>query len=235
MNTKTVYQTNHLGIFVGPVTADESPLEPGVFLIPGGCVMTPPPTVPEHKAAWWNGKAWQLLDYFGGVVVYSIETGEPRTLGDFEPVPAGYTLKKPGPNQIWKNGEWVDDINAVLAAQHQKKLEAISADSALYIESGFTSDALGEPLRYGSEIFDQLNLTGLALLNADADYPCYDADLVKVFRPHTAAQLLQVGQDLVRFRQAVLKHTEGLKTALALALKDKNLKAMKAITWTAPA
>ena len=38
MSTKTVYQTDHLGLYVGPVIADASPLEEGVYLIPGGCI-----------------------------------------------------------------------------------------------------------------------------------------------------------------------------------------------------
>jgi hypothetical protein len=235
MNTKTVYQTNHLGILVGPVTADESPLEPGVYLIPGGCVETPPPAIAEHKVAWWNGQAWQLVDYFGGVVVYSIDTGEARTLEGFEPLPAGYTLKKPGPNQIWKDGEWGDDIDAVLAALYDNKQQAIGDAYSQYIASGFNSDALGELHRYSSAIDDQVDLNGQVLLGMDDVYPCFDADQVKAFRPHTIAQLQKVSQDLVRFKQAAMQHADSLRQILAKALDDKNLKAMKAITWTPPA
>lgn len=43
MNSKTVYQTDAYGVFVGITSADESPLEPGVFLIPAGCVEVKPP------------------------------------------------------------------------------------------------------------------------------------------------------------------------------------------------
>jgi uncharacterized membrane protein len=235
MTEKLVYQTDHLGIFIGAVTADESPLEPGVYLIPGGCVEAAPPAIPEHKAAWWNGRAWQLVDFFGGVVVYSTDTGEPRTLEGFEPVPAGFTMKKTGPNQVWKNGEWVDDIDAVLAALRDKKLQAIATGCADYIAGGFTSSALGEPYRYSSAIDDQVNLNGQVLLGLDDVYPCYDVDQVLAFRPHTIEQLQKVSLDLVRFRQAAQQHAETLRQAVAKAQKDKNLKAMNAITWTPPA
>jgi len=81
MNTKIVYQTNPLGLYVGPIEAEESPLEPGVFLIPGGCVPVPPPAdIPEFKAACWSGKTWQLLDYFNGLIVYNTTNREPLTL-----------------------------------------------------------------------------------------------------------------------------------------------------------
>lgn len=235
MTEKLVYQTDHLGIFIGAVAADESQLEPGVYLIPGGCVEAEPPSVPEHKAAWWNGDAWQLVDYFGGVVVYSTETGEPRTLEGFEPVPAGFTMSRPEPNQVWKKGKWVDDVDAVLASLRDQKLQMIGAEFAAYIAGGFTSSALGEPYRYSSAIDDQVNLNGQVLLGLDDVYPCYDVDQVLAFLPHTIEQLQKVSLDLVRFRQAAQQHAETLRQAVAKAQKDKNLKAMKAITWTPPA
>ncbi|QXE10790.1 MULTISPECIES: hypothetical protein [Pseudomonas] len=235
MTEKIVYQTNHLGILVGAVKADESPLEPGVYMIPGGCVETAPPLIPEHKAAWWNGSAWQLVDYFGGVVVYNTATGEPRTLEGFEPVPAGHTMNKPGPNQIWRDGQWVDDIDAVLAALQDQKLQAIGAGCATYIAGGFNSSALGDVHRYSSAIDDQVNLNAQVLLGVDDVYPCTGADQVLAFRPHTIAQLQKVSHDLVRFRQAAQQCAESLRQAVDKALKDKNLKAMKAITWTPPA
>jgi hypothetical protein len=94
---------------------------------------------------------------------------------------------------------------------------------------------LGEPHRYSSAIDDQVNLNGQVLLGLDDVYPCYDADQVLAFRPHTIEQLQKVSLDLVRFRQAAQQHAETLRQAVAKAQKDKNLKAMKAITWTPPA
>ena len=38
MHTKTVYQLDPSGFLIGPVQADESPMEPGVFPLPFGCV-----------------------------------------------------------------------------------------------------------------------------------------------------------------------------------------------------
>lgn len=61
MTTKTVSQLNQHGYFVAPVLADESPLEPGVFLIPGGAVDVPPPEVPEGKVALFQGGAWVFV------------------------------------------------------------------------------------------------------------------------------------------------------------------------------
>ena len=62
MNQKIVYQTNYSGLFVGETLADESPLEPGVFAIPAGCVETAPPeSWQEDQWPRWNGFKWELI------------------------------------------------------------------------------------------------------------------------------------------------------------------------------
>lgn len=61
MSTKTVYQCDHAGMYVGPTESDESPLEPGVWLIPARCVQIEPPAAPDGKWPRWNGAAWQIV------------------------------------------------------------------------------------------------------------------------------------------------------------------------------
>lgn len=61
MNQKIVYQIDPAGCLVGETMADESPLEPGVWLMPFGTIETPPPeSWPDDKTPRWNGKAWGL-------------------------------------------------------------------------------------------------------------------------------------------------------------------------------
>jgi hypothetical protein len=59
MKNRTVYQTSN-GIYIGEAVAHESPLEPGVFHIPGGCVETPPPATTADQVARWTGSAWKV-------------------------------------------------------------------------------------------------------------------------------------------------------------------------------
>lgn len=61
MNTKTVYQYDLSGLFVGQTDADESPLEPGVFLIPARCVEVSPPEPVGDQWPRWNGANWELI------------------------------------------------------------------------------------------------------------------------------------------------------------------------------
>ena len=58
--TKIVYQTDDDGIYIGQNKADESPLEPNVFLIPKNCVTEAPPSIPDGSRAKWNGSSWGI-------------------------------------------------------------------------------------------------------------------------------------------------------------------------------
>jgi len=55
---KIVSQLDAEGYFVGTVAAEESPREPGVFLIPGGCIELDPPQVEQGKRYRQEGGVW---------------------------------------------------------------------------------------------------------------------------------------------------------------------------------
>jgi hypothetical protein len=59
---KIVFQTNHEQVLIGTCLADESPLEPGVWMIPGGCVEVATPEIPGGKQARWAAGAWIIED-----------------------------------------------------------------------------------------------------------------------------------------------------------------------------
>jgi len=62
VTSKTAYQFDRSGLLLGKTEADESPMEPGVWLIPAGCTLVPPPQeIPEGKVPHWNGTAWALV------------------------------------------------------------------------------------------------------------------------------------------------------------------------------
>ncbi|KTT31186.1 phage tail protein [Pseudomonas oryzihabitans] len=60
---KIVYQIDQAGFYQGQTSADESPLEPGVYHLPARCVETPPPASWEDSQ-WprWDGTAWRLVN-----------------------------------------------------------------------------------------------------------------------------------------------------------------------------
>lgn len=62
MNQKIVYQYNQAGLYICKTAADESPLEPGVFLMPGNSTEVPPPKEwPDDQWPRYNGFNWDLI------------------------------------------------------------------------------------------------------------------------------------------------------------------------------
>ena len=87
MNTKVVSQLDSNGYYVRPTEADESPLEPGVWLIPGKAVDVPPPDVPEGFRAKWDGSTF---------VMEELPPPEP------EPTPPTLLERQ---NAVWENAK----------------------------------------------------------------------------------------------------------------------------------
>lgn len=79
MKQKTVCQLDHDGYFVGMTMADESPLEPGVWLMPARAVDVAAPEVPEGYRAKWSGANFDLEEIPAGP---EPEQPEPPTLAE---------------------------------------------------------------------------------------------------------------------------------------------------------
>lgn len=233
MPVKIVYQTDHLGLYLHPTEADPCPLEEGVWLIPGGCVEVPPPTIPDGKAAHWDGERWNLIDFLLGLTAYNTATGEPMQIDRLGALPLGYTLKVPGPHQVWRKGEWQDDIPAVVERLYGEQYKAINANCEQAITAGFTSAALGTPHTYSSQLDDQLNLTGAILRGLEMPYACRDEQGRKEFRPHTIEQLRHVGDDFSLAKLQLLQRANQLKQLLDAARAAADVDALEAITWEA--
>lgn len=234
MARKIIFQTDQLGLYLCALEADPDPLEDGQWLIPAGCVETPPPAIPAHKAALWTGDSWELIDSLKGLTIYSTKTGEPKTVDRVGPLPAGYTLQVPGPHQVWKNGRWTDDVPMVLTKLHSEKTTAVNEACETSITGGFESDALGATHTYSSQMDDQINLMGSVIQGLEMAYSCRDLNGVKAFRLHSADQLSQVSNDFISFKMKLLQKADVLKQRLDEALTDKDLIALSAITWEDP-
>lgn len=53
-----VIQLDEKGYFVGTTVAEESPLEPGVYLMPANTVDADVPSIPDGSVAKWSGSGW---------------------------------------------------------------------------------------------------------------------------------------------------------------------------------
>lgn len=233
MDIKTVYQTDHLGIFTGTTVADRSPLEPDVWLIPGGCVEIPPPAIPALKAARWLGKKWQLIDSYQGLTAYNEQTREPMLVERVGPIPSGYTLEVPGLGQVWGGKHWVDDVPAVIELRYVVQMASVNQACTQQITGGFWSEALGVRYLYDSELQDQLNLTGMILRGTDGYLSCADEAGAKAFLEHNIAQLRQIGDEFTEVKLQLLRKANDLKAALAAARAAGDLDALNAVKWGA--
>jgi hypothetical protein len=108
---KQVIQLNSDGYFSGFTTADESPLEDGVYLIPANAIDTDAPIIPEGKLAKWNGQ-WVFED---------IPVPEPVP----EPEPLSYVEKRAAEYPPYT--DYLDGIVKNDTAQVQAYIDACNA------------------------------------------------------------------------------------------------------------
>lgn len=108
-NYHSIYQH-----FTGESPADESPLEPGVWLIPAYATNIKPPKCEKNQIQVFNGNSWQIIEDQRGIY-YSVETQEILENSNPLEAPEGFTKETPpevseGKVLKWDN-EWIlEDI-----------------------------------------------------------------------------------------------------------------------------
>jgi hypothetical protein len=108
------------GELAGKSTADESPLEPGVFLFPAFSTEKEPPVLKEKEVAVLINGDWTVAPDYRGVPCYSKETGDEVTIDTFGTLPESLTLL-PKPDKIykWDADKWVEDYSVQFADKLQ--------------------------------------------------------------------------------------------------------------------
>lgn len=111
------------GEYLGIGEATPSPLEPGVWALPGHSYLIEPPAVEPGFAALLNREAdgWVQVADHRGATVYSTDTGEPRQWQALGDLPEGYTLQAPEtPFDTWEDDKWVPDEAAIAEAARRE-------------------------------------------------------------------------------------------------------------------
>jgi len=219
--TKTVYQTDRSGLFVGEVQARESPLEPDVYIIPAGCVEVPPPAAEAKKAVMWMVDAWVLVADHRGEVWFS---GNEAVTVDFvgDPGEKGFSPELPPPS--------LNDLRAT-------KLVSISATvDALLAAGAPVSGGLHVALDDGSRTdLTAMASTATAASTGTVAWPeSYSRGWIAVENVRiplaTPADGLALAASVGDWYAAVVQHRRDLKDA-ALAAGD--VAALDAIDVTA--
>lgn len=182
--TRPAYRFHHeTGEYVCTADADESPLEPGVFLLPAAATFTVPPAPQTGFARMWNGTAWAQVEDHRGQRAWVKSTGEAGEIAGLGPVPAELTqIERPSPQHVWSGEAWAIDEAARAAWLTQRRAEAArladgTAETARlrYITPGDGMAMVYEAKRREAEAFSEA---------------AYDADL----SPLIAAEAVRTGE-----------------------------------------
>lgn len=124
-NSPIVYfYDRETGELCGAQPARESPLEPGVFLVPAFATLTPPPALKKGFARCFRDGAWVYVEDHRSQQLYRTTNGEPCKIDCPGPIPDGMTeTPKPGEFYVWQDGQWVEDPVAK-AADEKARAEA---------------------------------------------------------------------------------------------------------------
>lgn len=132
---KILCQLDQEGFFLGTITADESPLERGVYLIPGGAITDPPPekVLPGMAYRFVDG-VWRADEDHRQACLYRVSDGTQYLFGQagheddaayfgVGPVPDWLTsLKRPDVWSVWSGTAWERDGAAWIAAERASVL-----------------------------------------------------------------------------------------------------------------
>lgn len=222
-----IYLIGSLGELSGPY---ELPAIPGLGLqLPANGVQLEKPLAAPNPGYTWaltDGAPHQVECHLGDY--YDTGTGAAVEWAQLGPLPEHLTdTPRPSMEHRWQDGAWrLDPLS-----MHAAKVLEVNRGCEGAITGGFQSDALGSRHQYSSQLDDQLNLTGAILRGLDMPYACRDEQGVKAFRPHTAVQLRQVGDDFTLYKLQRLQHANELKDQLDQALAAGDAEAMARVTW----
>lgn len=101
------------GQFLGTSEADESPLEPGVFLVPAYATADAPPSVEEGHRAVWNNGSWSVEP-----IPEPIPEPEP------EPIPITWDTVRAQRNSLLTQCDWTQLADAPLSPEQKSAWSA---------------------------------------------------------------------------------------------------------------
>lgn len=126
MNAYSFHPTT--GVFLGVDFAQESPLEPGVFLLPAGATFVEPPQVAEGKQAIWGGESWSVQEI---PLPPEPEIPEPP-----QPEPLTWDTIRAQRNYLLAQSDWTQLADAPLT-QEQKNAWAVYRQALRDVPSHF--------------------------------------------------------------------------------------------------
>ncbi|MCE5274868.1 MAG: phage tail assembly chaperone [Deltaproteobacteria bacterium] len=97
------------GEYLGKELADESPLEPGIFLLPAHATAAPPPQPSADEVVVFLGGAWQVVPDYRGTSWWR-QDGSMYTIETLGVLPADTDIDhdpRPSPYHDWSGSAWI--------------------------------------------------------------------------------------------------------------------------------
>lgn len=127
------------GKSLGIEFAQESPLEPGVFLLPAGATFVEPPQAPEGKQAVWGGASWEIQDI--PLPQPEPEAFKPELVSETvlpDPEPLTWDRIRAERNFLLSQSDWTQLADAPLSPE-QKQAWAVYRQALRDVPSSFAT------------------------------------------------------------------------------------------------
>lgn len=100
------------GVFTGAEVAQESPLEPGVYLMPAQSTAVEPPLTEDGYHAVWTGETWDTRPVPVEPNVDELTLPDP----DPDQIEREFALRESGRSKLIALGLSVDEVNALVGS-----------------------------------------------------------------------------------------------------------------------
>ena len=199
--TRTVYEYDEAGLYVGETIAEPSPREKDVWLIPANATELEPPVTGEHECAVFRNSRWSVrYDYRG--TTYWLPDGTEHTITETGAiVPEGALTEAPPPS--------------LETLRERKRTELASAFETALKEAHCLSSA-GFDINADETAYS--NLSGLIVsMEATGKETVPFRDYGNAFHDVTLPQLKAMQLDIIGHREALYARKWALRDAIAAA------------------
>lgn len=113
------------GEYLNTTVADESPLEPGIFMIPALSTDVVPPTVKANEVAIFAAGSWSVVPDYRGQTVFDKATGAAVQITELGALAENLVVVKPKPTKEQIAAQFAANQTAALTAVDQFHAETV--------------------------------------------------------------------------------------------------------------
>lgn len=137
--SQTVYNFHpQTGEFINETSADESPLEPGVILVPAFATQVKPPKTASREVAIFADGSWHIKADWRSASLFSTADGSEVRIREIGQKPADVNATEqamPSAAHVWKNGSWQSDPGKQAIQLERARRQALEAIDRFHAET----------------------------------------------------------------------------------------------------